>query len=132
MGFDASKPNIPTLDYDFRPYVNASGITEEPTEEMVYEFQFAVRDAAQILGRESFDPNDQAQVMKFMNSLTKEDMKTINTTIFASLAKLTRGRPSQEDMMALSEKAYRLGQAYIGSLLGDIMDPKAVNSVTNS
>ncbi len=132
MGFDASKPNIPTLDYDFRPYVNSSGISPEPTEEMVYEFQFAVRDAATILGREPFDPNDQAAVVKFMRDLTKEDMKQINTTIFKALAKLVDNRPSAEDMMALAEKAYRLGQAYIGSLMGDIMDPKAVNAATNT
>lgn len=131
MGFDASQPGIPQLDYDFRPYVQASGITPEPTEEMVYDFQFKVKDAAKILGRENFDPNDQAAVMEFMNSLTREDMKKINTEIFKALSELTQGRPSFEDMQALSEKAYRLGQAYMGSLMADIMDPKAVNSVTN-
>ena len=129
MGFDASNPGIPDLDYDFRPYVQASGKTPEPTEEKVYEFQFAVRDSAKILGREDFDPNDQAQVMAFMNTLTKEDMKKINTEIFGALSKLTQGRPSFDDMMELSEKAYRLGQAYMGSLMGDIMDPKSSNSV---
>lgn len=131
MGFDASKPGIPQLDYDFRPYVNDSGITPEPTEEMVYDFQFAVRDAAKILGKEDFDPNDQEEVMKFMNDLTREDMKKINTTIFEALATLTQGRPSLESMQTLSEKAYRLGQAYMGSLMGDIMDPKAANNVMN-
>lgn len=134
MGFDASKPGIPRLDYDFRPYVNASGVTPEPSEDMVYDFQFAVRDAAKMLdkeGFEDFDPNDQEQVMKFMNELTRDDMKKINSTIFSALSELTQGRPSYDDMMALSEKAYRLGQAYMGSLMGDIMDPKSAKNVTN-
>lgn len=135
MGFDASKPGIPKLDYDFRPYVNASGITPEPTEDMVYDFQFAVRDAAKMLnkeGFEDFDPNDQEQVMKFMNELTRDDMKKINSTIFGALSELTQGRPTFDEMMEFSSKAYRLGQAYMGSLMGDIMDPKSVNNVTKS
>lgn len=133
MGFDASKPGIPKLDYDFRPYVNASGTTAEPSEDMVYDFQFAVKDAAKMLdkeGFEDFDPNDQEQVMKFMNELTRDDMKKINKTIFSALSELTQGRPSFEEMMTLSEKAYRLGQAYMGSLMGDIMDPKSAKNVT--
>lgn len=135
MGFDASKPGIPKLDYDFRPYVNASGVTPEPSEDMVYDFQFAVRDAAKMLdkeGFEDFDPNNQEQVMKFMNELTRDDMKKINKTIFGALAELTQGRPSFDDMMSLSEQAYRLGQAYMGSLMGDIMDPKSAKNVTNA
>jgi hypothetical protein len=135
MGFDASKPGIPQLEYDFRPYVQASGITPEPSEDMVYDFQFAVRDAAKMLekeGFEDFDPNDQEQVMKFMNELTRDDMKKINKTIFSALSELTQGRPSFDQMMELSQKAYRLGQAYMGSLMGDIMDPKSVNNVTKN
>lgn len=131
MAFDASQPQIAELRWDFRPYVDAYGVTPEPTEDMVYDFQFAVRDSAKILGREDFDPNDQAQVMEFMNSLTREDMKKINQEIFTALAKLTQGSPSYDNMMELQGKAYRLGQAYIGSLMGDIMDPKASNSVMN-
>ena len=131
MAFDASKAGIPKLDYDFRPFVNASGTTPEPSEDMVYDFQFAVKDAAKILGRDEFDPNDQAQVMQFMNSLTRDDMKKINQTIFEALSKLTQGRPSLEDMLSLSATSYRHGQAYMGSLMGDVMDPKSVNNVTN-
>ena len=95
----------------------------------------ATEGAAKMLekeGFEDFDPNDQEQVMKFMNELTRDDMKKINKTIFAALSELTQGRPSFDQMMELSQKAYRLGQAYMGSLMGDIMDPKSAQNATKS
>lgn len=131
MGFNASNPPVEELDYDFtkdkhgRDLVKGcKGITPEPTEDQVYNFQFAMRDAAKTLGQGDLDPNDQAAVMEFMDKLTREDMKKVNETIFGALAELTSGQPSKAEMMELSAKAYRLGQAYMGSLMGSIMDPK--------
>lgn len=126
MPFDAGKPEeyVVALDYDFRPYVNASGRTPEPSEDMIYEFQETVRNTAKLLGRDDIDPNDNAATIKFMRSLSKEEMKQVNSEILKALAVLTQGRPSYEDMMSLNTQAYRLGQAYIGSLMGDLLNPK--------
>lgn len=124
MPFDAANPNIVKLDYDFRPHVNASGTTPEPSEDMIYDFQLKVRDTAKLLGRDDIDPNDQAATVRFLRSLSKDEMKQVNARVFEALAILTSGRPSFEEMMALNSKAYRLGQAYLGSLLGDLLNPK--------
>jgi hypothetical protein len=132
MPFDASKPEIVQLDYDFRPYVNASGRTPEPTEDMIYDFQVKVRDTAKLLGRDDIDPNDRVATVKFLRSLTKDDMKQVNSKIFSALAELTQGRPSYDEMMALNQNAYRLGQAYVGSLMGDLMNPKGVTRDTTA
>ncbi len=126
MPFDASKPEeyVVMLDYDFRPHVNASGRTPEPTEDMIYDFQEKVRSTAKLLGRDDIDPNDQQATVRFIRSLSKDEMKQVNSEIFKAIATLTQGRPSYEDMMALNQNAYRLGQAYIGSLMGDLLNPK--------
>lgn len=130
MPFDASKPQIVQLDYDFRPYVNASGRTPEPTEDMIYDFQVKIRDTAKLLGRDDIDPDDRVATVKFLRSLSKDDMKKVNQEIFTALAELTQGRPSFDDMMSLNTQAYRLGQAYVGSLMGDLLNPKGVMNDT--
>lgn len=132
MPFDASSPEIVKLDYDFRPYVNASGTTPEPSEDMIYDFQLKVRNTAKLLGRDDIDPEDQAATIRFMRSLSKEDMKKVNSEVFTALSELTQGRPSYDDMMELNTKAYRLGQAYIGSLMGDLLNPKGSMNASTS
>jgi hypothetical protein len=132
MPFDAQQPQIVQLDYDFRPYVNASGRTPEPSEDAIYDFQVKIRDTAKLLGREDIDPNDQAATVRFLRSLSKEEMKQVNAKVFEALAELTQGRPSYEEMMGLNSQAYRLGQAYLGSLLGDLLNPKGATNDTNN
>ena len=125
MPFDASQPEIVSLDYDFRPYVNASGTTPEPSEDLIYEFQSAVRDNAKLLGREGeIDPKDPESFNRFMRTLSKEDRRKLNEEQFKALAKLTQGRPSLEDMLALSKKAPRHAQAYMVSIVNDVLNPK--------
>lgn len=130
MPFDAAKPDIVKLDYDFRPYVQASGTTPEPSEDMIYDFQVKVRNTAKLLGREDIDSNDRIATVQFLRSLSKEDMKQVNIQVFNALGELTQGRPSAEDMLSLNSQAYRLGQAYIGSLMGDLLNPKGVTNDT--
>lgn len=132
MPFNAQQPEIVQLDYDFRPYVDAAGRTPEPSEDMIYDFQVKIRDTAKLLGRDDIDPNDQVATVAFLRSLTKEEMKQVNAKIFEALAVLTQGYPSYEQMMQLNQKAYRLGQAYLGSLLGDLLNPKGLTNGTNN
>ena len=127
MPFDASNPGIVQLDYDFRPHVNAAGRTPEPTEDMILDFQIKARDTAALIGRTDVDPNDSDSVVRMLRSLSKEEMKQVNAKLFEALAGLTQGRPSYEQMMELQQKSYRLGQAYMGSLLGDVLNPKSEN-----
>lgn len=125
MAFDASDPGIVKLDYNFTKYVpGCQGTTPEPTEDMIYDFQERVRSTAKLLGRDDVDPDNQAATLEYLRSLTKEDMKKVNSEIFKALAELTQGQPSYEQMMELHQKAYRLGQAYMGSLMGDLLNPK--------
>lgn len=127
MPFDASKAEqeIVKLDFDFRPFVNASGRTEEPTEELIVEFQEATKNDAVLLGRgEEVDLDDSKSILKFMRSLTKEDRLKIRDNQLKALAKLTQGRPSYEQLRQFYEKHYRLCIMYMGSIMGDILNPK--------
>ncbi len=121
MPFDAAKPNIVELDYDFRPHVNASGRTPEPTEDMIYEFQDELQ---AIIEETTGEKVERDKAATAIGRLTREQRKQNNARMFAALAKLTQGRPSYEEMMALSAASYRLGQAYLGSIIGDILNPK--------
>lgn len=122
MPFDASSPTeLVQLDYDFRPHVQASGRTPEPTEDMIYEFQDELQ---KIVEETTGRKVDRASAASEIGTLTREQRKENNARMFAALAKLTQGRPSYEEMLALSAASYRLGQAYMGSLIGDILNPK--------
>lgn len=125
MGFKASQ--VSKLDYDFNPKVNVKGVSPDPSDDEVYDFQLAMRDAAKKLNQD-LDPNDQAAVMDFMSNLTREDFKEVNEIIFEAVAAMLHDQPSKDDLMALSKASYRHAQAYMGSLMADVMDPKTVKN----
>jgi hypothetical protein len=132
MPFIASDPQIVRLDYDFRPYVEAFGTTPEPTEDMIYDFQAAVRNVAALLGRVDVQIKSDQDTVNFMRSLSKEEKKQVNSKIFEALAVLTQDQPSHTQLMELNQKAYRLAQAYLGSLMGDLLNPKLETNVTSN
>jgi hypothetical protein len=130
MGFDARF--VSKLDYDFTAIgLNIKGVSPDPSDDAVFDFQMRVKDAASALGQgDDFDPNDQQKVMEFMNNLTREDFKKVNSIIFDALAELLDNRPSREELDQIASKSYRHSQAYIGSVMGDVMDPKIVKNVS--
>ncbi len=123
MGFDASKA-IEKLDYDFRPFVNASGVTPEPTGKMVTNFQDRIRNAASVLDKE-FDANDKEAMLEFLSGLSREESDKVEGEIDEAYGELTQGRPSLEDILALKDSSYRHYRAYLGSLTGDIINPES-------
>lgn len=123
MGFKASDAVQP-LDYDFRPFVDVYGVTPEPSNKQMVDFQYTSRDIMSVIGI-SFDPDNQSEMLEEMQNLSREHMDKIEDAFNEALAKLTSGKPSKEDVQALQGASFRHYRAYIGSLMGDIMDPEA-------
>jgi len=133
MAFDASTVEIVDLDYDFRPHVNASGRTPEPTEALIVEFQEATKNNAVLLGRgNEVNYGDPKSVLKFMRSLGKEERLEITDAQLKALANLTQGRPSYEQLKEFNEAHHRLCLAYQASILSDIFNPKGLNLDMNN
>lgn len=128
MGFDAST-YIEKLDYDFRPYVNASGTTPEPTNDQITEFQFTVRETAQKSEIRSEMEEETIGILGLVQSLTREEVAEHWDDLNHAIAKLTSGRPSFEELTELQSKSFRHHRAYIGWLMGEIVDPEESSAV---
>lgn len=130
MGFDAR--HVSKLDYNFEAIgLPIKGVSPDPSDDEVFDFQMKVKDAASALDRgDDFDANDQAKVMEFMNNLTRDDFKKVNSIIFDALAELLKDQPSREELNQIARKSYRHSQAYIGSVMADVMDPKIVKNAS--
>jgi hypothetical protein len=91
MGFDASKI-IEKLDYDFRPYVNASGTTPEPSEKQITEFQYKAKEIGERLG--AWGPNDsdnQRALLGFIEEISREQLSEVWEEMNRALAELCSG-----------------------------------------
>lgn len=130
MGFDASKA-IEKLDYDFRPYVNASGTTPEPSSSQMTDFQFAIKAMAEKTEGVGIKAEDQEALLGFVQDMSREDVESMDEELIDALTALTTGRPSKEDLKELQEKSFRHFRAYCGWLMGEIMSPEASSAVTN-
>lgn len=130
MGFKAAQA-FDKLDWDFRPITEAYGETPEPSAKQIREFQSTFRMLQDKLGfgDSPNSPENQRELLGAIEQLTEEDIAEIDDELNAALAKLTSGSPSFEQLKELQETSFRHHRAYIGSLMGDIMDPEASSAV---
>jgi len=111
MGFNASSLGIEELDYDFNPFVEATGTTPEPSSEQMDTFRAVLAElfpmklgenGKAVLDREKFDA-------------LADDEVPVDDRFKAALEAFTSGQPSAAEFSALP---FRQQRAYIGWIVG--------------
>lgn len=120
MGFTAEGAIAP-LDFDFRPFVDAHGVTPEPSAEQLRRFRYQLREVS---GAATEGAKDVAERLAGMS---EEEFAARDEEFLDALAGVTSGAPSREQIAALPA---RYQQAYTGSLIGDLFNPEASSAAT--
>lgn len=138
MGYKA-KDAIQPLDYDFRPFAEIHGCTEEPSGDQVTDFQERQRAAFVKLG---IDPNDddnaEKTMLDLMASLDKKQLEEIadeQIDAFAALCGAEQdaegnwsgGNPSRDQIASLP---FRIRQSWFGYIAQEIFNPESQAVVT--
>lgn len=127
MGFLAEDAVEP-LWWNFRPYVDADGTTDEPSDEQVRQMNLALRDSTKRVTGEDIDPEDRRAVARAYNRLSDDQLRQIEDETVGAIVHVTVLSPTREQIEALP---FRLRRKYIRSLLKDINDPESEASDTN-
>lgn len=117
MGFDASK-SVDSLDYDFAPWVEASGTIPEPRQEQVDALFDALREVVTASGAEIGATPD--AIISGLAGLPAEVVKTQSDAMLDALEAFCQGTPSREEIEALPVRPM---QAFVGWLVGQLEDP---------
>jgi len=128
MGFRA-KDVVPTLDFDFRPFLDVHGVSPEPSRKQVRHFQREIR---RVFGlSDDMDDEKQAsvQILKFMASLSEEQMSEHDEELAQVYGEVCSEKPTAEQILELP---HRQQQAYIGYLTGELLNPTAGTSQSST
>ena len=116
MGFNVQEMLDP-LDYDFHPYVDAAGVTPEPSDDQMKTAQAGLAEIFPVNEKGELDLKVLAERVT-----TVEEGSALEARLFEILAGLTSGQPSADEMKALPFRAQR---AYMGWLMGKLLNPEA-------
>jgi hypothetical protein len=130
-GFDAAEA-VESLDYDFRPHVDAHGTVPEPSREELDHFWNGRRRILEDAGvsfteLESFDPLDpqsRRAIIEAFASIPEDKRKAMTPAALDNVARLTKGQPTRDELEALPG---RLQDAFIGWLMGMLSNPTSRN-----
>lgn len=116
MAFKADRV-VNALEFDFRPHVEAFGITPEPSDRLVEDFQFTMREVTKpyIKGEEDLD------------DITADEYRSIQEEILDAIGALTQGVPSREEIEALP---FRIQRAYVAWMQKELTDPEEFSDAT--
>lgn len=132
MGFNASTA-VEKLEWDFRPHVDADGVTPEPSTDEIAMLQIALQRFVAIGERGLVD--DKAADPKTGSLTVDEALELLDpdtmggspeaTEVIVGLLEVveqvTHGSPTAEQILALPGRVQR---EYLGWLAGSLLDPK--------
>lgn len=150
MGFDA-KEAVPALDWDFRPYVEASGTTPEPSNQEIVRYMTRVRSIIEAARRTAMaqieDETERAKKMteeeldavraRWAGVGWKEGVEILEAEIpldasaqgqemvramAENVEKMSKGSPTADQIMGLPG---RIRSQYLGWLTGQLTDPES-------
>lgn len=127
MAFDAADA-VKALDYKFMPYVDAKGVTPEPSDDQIRKMNIKLRSAVTAVTGEEFDPEDRKAVAAAFGKLTEDQLAKIDEHTLDAIVVVTGSQPSRDEIAALP---YRIKRKYIASLIGDLNDPEGSATATS-
>lgn len=121
---------VEPLTYDFRPYVDASGTIDEPSDKMVGVFMSEIQGITSGgLGRVGISQEDIAEagddpskIMDAVAGLKPDEMVKVFADMAAAYAKLCDGKPSKAQLLKLP---LRVRVLFFGWLQREVMSPEA-------
>jgi hypothetical protein len=134
-GFNASTAALEPLDFDFTEFKHSDGSScegkgtvPEPSQDLLDEVFEDLRTLMASAGLEVFEDGDtSAEVVKALNDAPDNVMKAISGGMLETVAKLTQGEPTREQLEALPA---RPRGAFYGWLLGQFGDPQRSKAAT--
>jgi hypothetical protein len=129
-GFQAEGVVDP-LDYDFKPYVKASGTIPEPTDKQVGEFLSGIKKIIKDMEAEvpsDIDPADTAAILAAIDDL--DPAKTIEqmARMCKVYADLCSGTPTEQE---IADLPMRIRSIFFQWLQSEVMSPEAAAPVGN-
>lgn len=126
MAFNAGQV-VESLDFDFRPYVNAHGTIAEPTDDQVRKMNLALRDATLAVTGQDVDPEDRAAMARAFGKLTDEQLRAMEAANVAAIAIVTGTAPAAGDLDGLP---FRIKREFIKWLIRELNDPEGSATAT--
>lgn len=120
MAFTAAD-TVEELAWDFRPYLDAHGVTPEPTDEQIRRMNRGLRDAVRTATGHELPEDDDKTLLKAFNALSDKQLAAIEEANIAALAHVTGDSPSVEQLKACPQ---RIRRAYLRSLIRDLNSPE--------
>lgn len=127
MGFTAETV-VEELAWNFKPYVDAKGITPEPSDDTVRKMNTALRDAVKKIAGEDFDPTDRIAAGRIFAKLTDDQLAAMESDNVAAIAIVTGTNPSAEQIDALPHRHKR---EYIRWMIKELNDPEGKATATS-
>lgn len=127
MGFSAATA-LPRLDWNFAPYIEARGVTPEPSRKKLDAF----REDVQRLDRQRLTLTDQGRIRDEADlpDEDRERVKQLDYELAQVIADLTDGNPSLDQLTGLLDASPRAFFGYLNSLLEDLTNPEGSRSAT--
>jgi len=123
---------VEALDFDFKPYVKASGTIPEPTDKQIAEFLKALKALAQEVQKDlpsDIDMNDPASLLGALDDLDPEVMEKLTGKMGGIYAALCTNTPTEEHIIGLPP---RIRTIFYSWLQQEVMNPEAVTGGGNA
>lgn len=123
-GFDAGSV-VEKLEWNFRPYVNAKGVIDEPTDAQISTFFASMKAMTEGLkGQlpEGVDTDDPGELIAALDELDAGLVVTINQELAGIYTVLCSGSPTREQLLGLP---MRVRAIFYNWLQREVMSPEA-------
>lgn len=127
--FNAAE-RVSELSYDFKPFVDLSGVVPEPSSDQIRDFKHAFSEMVssalgEVAGAQGATPMEQFEM--FVQYLGR-DTAEIDEKGLHAMATVCSSQPSFDD---LASAPYRVQQAFLGWLVGLFLVPEGLRLATN-
>lgn len=119
---------VEALDYDFRPYVNASGTIKEPSDRQIADFLATVKTVIKEAQEEGgglpdVPGDDPAALLQAMDDLDPEIVTRLMAKMTSAYSALCSGKPTATQIASLP---MRIRQVFFNWLQSEVMSPEVV------
>lgn len=115
---------VEPLDFDFKPYVNASGTIPEPTDKQISDFLKSLKTVATDVQKDlpaDLDMNDPASLLGALDDLDPEVMDSLAGKLGGIYAALCSATPTEQQIADLPP---RIRNIFFNWLQQEVMNPE--------
>lgn len=116
---------VDALEYDFRPYVNAHGITPEPTDRQISQFLKDIQEIVKSARKDvpqDIPGDDPVAVLKALDDMDPDAVVAVMGTMCEAYSALCTGTPSGQE---IADLPLRVRQIFFNWLQSEVLFPEA-------